>query len=143
MTQRLRIETDHGEILRYIEDFDYPNKVWLENPWMLNECIAGRVFDEYGTLGYIWGHWGDAGLLTVHVGLLPGTKLDWRGLFDEMMTIAYFLGADEIGLSFDGVPRAKALIRLVTSLGFTHDPENPYGVTNFYRRSTHGWPLQA
>lgn len=136
--QRLRIETDPNEVLSYIRDFDYPNKTWLKEPWMMEYSLSGRVLDGDETVAFIWGHWVDDGILTAHVGTMPGAKIDWVNLLDDLMTVSDFLGADEIGLSFDGVHRAKALGRLVKTLGFTHDPENPYNINNFYRKHTHG-----
>lgn len=140
--QWIRIEPDKGEILRYIQDFDYPNKVWLDDPWLLHESLTCRISDEYGTVGFVWCHWVDDHVLSAHFGILPGATVDWDNLIDKMLSYADFLGADEIALSFDGVPRAKALARLVVRQGFTHQPNNPYGITNLYRRRTHGRTLQ-
>lgn len=140
--QWIRIEPNKGEIIRYIEDFDYPNKQWLDDPWMLHETLACRISDEYGTVGFVWCHWVEDKTLSAHFGVLPGAAIDWPHLIDKMMDYADFLGADEIALSFDGVKRAKALARLAVSQGFTQDPDNPHGITNFYRRRTHGRNLQ-
>jgi hypothetical protein len=138
MTQKIRIEPDPTDLLSFLDESGYPYREWLEHEWLKDCAIFARVNDEFGTVGFIWAQWEDVGSLIVHVASLPMAKFDWRGLMSDLDTVAYFLGADEMVLSFDLNKRARSLGRLVESVGFVRDPENEMADKARYRRPIHG-----
>lgn len=138
--QKIRIELGSSDLLSYLDEIGYPHTAWIEDKWMIGECIIARVSDQYGTVGFIWAHWVSPGVMTAHVATMHGAKIQWHQLMDDLDTITYFFGADEVVLSFDHTPRARVLGRLVERLGFVRDEDNEFSVSTLYRRPTHELP---
>lgn len=141
MSQRIRVEPTARFILPYLELFNYPHTVWLEDPSRLEYCVGARVLDKFGTIGVVWGHWVQPKQLAAHVLMFPGTAANWDEIMPKLLLIADFLGADEILVSFDGTPRAKALCRLVERYGFVKTQSDHDDLSTFYRRPTYEQPL--
>lgn len=80
-----------------------------------------RVETEGGELlGYVWGEWADVNLMRFHVCAREGARLPFfrSDLLDQLVLMAFWLGADVIDTRLDDHPNPKPIERLLKSLGF-------------------------
>jgi len=139
VAQYLRIEPEKDLLLAFIEETDYPNKIWLEDDSYLENIILAAIEnDDDETLGYIWGHWSEEDTLSAHIGVTPFCSVDWHSVFPKMLHVAEFLGARFVIAAFPHLRQAKALGRFVQRLGFEPYEDNPFKENFVYRRSIDG-----
>lgn len=134
MGQRVRLEPDIEAILDYARHSGYPYDHREQNPSIAEECLGFWIFDEFGTLGALWGHWISARSVTCHVCVPAGGSVDWRDLMSKMEFLADVFHADEVVIDISRHPRKNAMERLLRSIGFSHDPENQHDKPGIYRK---------
>jgi len=115
VTIHYRIEVNRASVIDYLREHKYPIE-WTEQ--MLGQTLMVRLFDDEGTVGYVWGVWIDEGVLAIHacVGRRYGVWL--RSIARDLEKIAFWLGADDLVIGTEGVPHARLLARLAKQQGY-------------------------
>lgn len=118
-----RIETDFTAAFQFLQFNRYP---YFWSPDRLTRCAVVRVEDRGGSvIGYVWGEWLDVSVMAFHVCAREGTRLPLHStdLLDQLLTMAFWLGADVAMTALDGHPRPKPIERLLKSFGFAVTPD--------------------
>lgn len=93
-------------------------------------------------LGYVWGEWLAVGVMAFHACSLEGERLPifTTDFLDQLLVMAFWIGADEVVTALDGHPRPKPIERLLKSLGFDklHDAYGTDTCFTINTRTYHG-----
>lgn len=130
----IRIEHRRDEVDLFLKANDYPLE-W--NEAMLAKTIIARLFDDdNATIGIVWAHWIDTGVLAFHVCIGRGYRVRWLDpqVIERLYMMAFWLGADEIVTSVDDVPNARQLRSMLLRFGFTED-HGEYGRDTIFTKN--------
>lgn len=113
-----RLEEDPTTVAEFLSRNNYPVR-WT--PEMFDECAVVRVFDDRGTVGYFWGYWHlRAGIMMFHVCVDQTRRAKWfrPSVLRQLYQMAFWLGADELCVSLDGIEKAPRIRPLLLLAGF-------------------------